>query len=139
MVKPARRRDLVGFFRKRFQMSTSRACELASLARSTYRYQPRRQEHQALRQRLIELAVERPRFGYRRLHLLLRREGFQANHKKVYRLYREEGLAVRRRRRKRVARSRRRPLATPSCINERWSMDVVGDEKARHSGYLTAV
>jgi len=72
------------------------------------------------------MAEERVRWGYRRLHVLLRREGIHANHKAVYRLYREEGLAVRRRKRKRVAVARR-PMVPPQRLNERWSMDYVSD------------
>jgi putative transposase len=79
-----------------------------------------------LRQRLRELAVERVRWGYRRLHVLLLREGVVVNHKRVYRLYREEGLAVRRRKRKRVAVARQ-PMTVPSQLNECWGMDFMSD------------
>jgi len=72
------------------------------------------------------LAEQRPRFGYRRIHVLLRREGYAVNRKRVHRIYRLEGLAVRRRRRKRVA-VPRRPMPMPSGVNERWSMDFVHD------------
>jgi putative transposase len=76
---------------------------------------------------LIRLAQERPRWGYRRLHVLVRREGFAVNHKRVYRLYRAEGLAVRRRRRRRLARPRI-ALSAPSRPNERWSLDFMSDQ-----------
>jgi putative transposase len=79
-----------------------------------------------LRARLHELALERVRWGYRRLHLLLRREGQRVNVKRVYRLYREEGLAVRRRKRKRVAVARA-PQPAPRRLNERWTMDFMSD------------
>lgn len=79
-----------------------------------------------MRQRLRELALERVRWGYRRLHVLLRREGLVVNHKRVYRLYREEGLAVRRRKRKRVAVARQ-PMMVPSQLNECWGMDFMSD------------
>jgi putative transposase len=75
---------------------------------------------------LRELALERVRWGYRRLHVLLRREGLQVNHKRVYRLYREEGLTVRRRKRKRVAMARR-PMFVPTCRNEGWALGFVSD------------
>ena len=77
-----------------------------------------------------ELAAERPRFGYRRLHILLRREGWPVNHKRIERMYREEGLAVRRKKRKRVAQGQRRPHPTPSRVDERWSMDFMADSLA---------
>jgi putative transposase len=80
-----------------------------------------------LRQRLRELAAERRRYGYRRLRVLLRREGRVVNHKRVYRLYREEGLSVRRRKRKRIGAMERQPLTLPTSCNQRWSMDFVSD------------
>jgi putative transposase len=89
----------------KFQLSERRACALVGLGRSTCRYQTRRRDWPALRDRLRTLAGERRRFGYRRLHVLLRREGFAVNLKRIYRLYTQEGLTVRRRkRRRRVAR-----------------------------------
>ena len=96
------------------------------LALSTRRYPSRRPRREALRARLRELAQERVRWGYRRLHLLLGREGITVNRKCVYRLYREEGLAVRRRKRKRVAVTRV-PMAVPSALNDCWAMDFVSD------------
>ena len=90
---------------ERYGLSERRACRLIGIGRSTLRYRSHpRSEEEPLRRRLRELAAERPRFGYRRLHVLLRREGVIVNHKRIERLYREDGLAVRRRRRKRVAR-----------------------------------
>ena len=77
--------------------SQRRACSLVGLDRKTYRYASRRPADEALRERLRELASERRRFGYRRLHILLRREGIEVNHKKLYRLYKEERLTVRKR------------------------------------------
>jgi putative transposase len=96
------------------------------MALSSQRYRSRRAPQEALRQRLRELAIERVRWGYRRLHILLDREGVRVNHKRLYRLYREEGLAVRRRKRKRVA-VPRQPLATPTRWNECWAMDFMSD------------
>ncbi|MCP4602775.1 MAG: transposase [Proteobacteria bacterium] len=80
-----------------------------------------------MRERIIELAGERRRFGYRRLHILLRREGLSVNHKAVHRIYREEGLQVRRRKRKRIGPTDRQPIELPGRTNERWSMDFVSD------------
>ena len=108
-------------------LSERRACRLAGMARSSCRYAARRQEPAGLRDRLRDLAQERRRFGYRRLTVLLRREGWPVNHKRVYRLYREEGLAVRRRKRKRIGAVERQPLAIPTRPNERWSMDFISD------------
>lgn len=107
-------------------LSQRRSCWLVGLERKTFRYRSRRPRREDLRLRLRSLAEERVRWGYRRLHVLLRREGIQANHKAVYRLYREEGLAVRRRKRKRVA-VPRRPMVLPQRVNERWSMDYMSD------------
>jgi len=108
-------------------ISERRVCRLLRLARGTKRYQPRRQADEAeLRQRLRELATERPRFGYRRLGALLEREGRRVNHKRVHRLYRADGLSLRRKKRKRLRRS-----APPEVVltggNQRWSMDFVSD------------
>jgi len=80
-----------------------------------------------LRERLKELASQRRRFGYRRLHALLRREGWRVNHKAVHRIYVEEGLQVRQRKRKRLARALRRPMLVPQAPNQRWSMDFQHD------------
>jgi putative transposase len=93
---------------------------------SSQRYRSRRAAQAELRARLQALALERVRWGYRRLHLLLRREGHAVNVKRVYRLYREEGLAVRRRKRKRVAVARA-PITTPTRLNERWALDFMSD------------
>ena len=117
--------------RERYGLSERRACRLVEIGRSTLRYCPRKRGDEApLRDRLRELAAERPRFGYRRLHVLLRREGVIVNHKRVERLYREEGLAVRRRRRKRVARDGRGRAALPGRPNQQWGVDFVSDTLA---------
>lgn len=76
---------------------------------------------------MLAIARERPRFGYRRLYVRLRREGLMVNHKRVYRLYRAEGLAVRKRKRKRINATQRQPHALPTRPNQRWSMDFVSD------------
>jgi putative transposase len=101
---------------------------LVGIGRSAMRYRrKRRPDEGVLRQRLRELAAERSRFGYRRLHALLRREGVVVNHKRVERLYREEGLAVRKRRRTRVARDGRGHPTHPTGPNEQWTVDFLGD------------
>jgi putative transposase len=110
---------------------------LLGVSRSGCRYQPHRRDEEVLRQRLKELAVERRRFGYRRLAILLRREGWGVNHKRVYRLYRQEHLQVRKRLRKRTASLERVPLALPRGPNERWSMDFMTDSLATGRRFRT--
>lgn len=130
-MMPAQRRAAVQWIQERHGLSERHACRLVGIGRSTLRYRPRRSaDEEALRQRLRTLAVERPRFGYRRLHVLLRREGVIVNHKRVERLYREEGLAVRRRGRKRVARDGRGRAALPARPNQQWGIDFVSDTLA---------
>ena len=112
-MTPAQRRAAVGWLRERYAFSERRACRLGGTGRSSARYRPVRGDDAAVRRRLRELAAERPRFGYRRLHGLRRREGIVVNHKRIQRLYSEEGLAVRRRRRKRLAREGRGAAPAP--------------------------
>lgn len=125
-MTPAARRQAAALAREEFWLSERRACGLVMLNRSSFRYAARRREWPGLRERLRELAGLRVRFGYRRLHWMLRREGFMVNHKRVYRLYRQENLAVRRRQRKRRP-AERQPAGLPEGINQRWSMDFVSD------------
>jgi putative transposase len=120
----------VAFTQERFHFSQRRACRLVGAARSVVRYRGRQRDDAALRCRLGELAAERPRFGYRRLHVLLRREGIVVNHKRVERLYRAEGLAVRRRKRKSPARVLRGRPPAPARANEQWALDFVEDSLA---------
>jgi putative transposase len=131
-MTPAQRRAAVHRVRERYGPSERRACRLVGIGRSTLRYRLRRDEDEPLRRRLRELAAERPRFGYRRLHVLLRRdrEGILITHKRVARLYREEGLAVRRRGRKRAARDGRGRAALPERPNQQWGIDFVSDTLA---------
>jgi len=122
---------MVQWVRERYGLSERRACRLVGIGRSTQRYCPHRRSDDApVRQRLRELAAARPRFGYRRLYVMLRREGVIINHKRVERLYREEGLAVRRRKRKRVARDGRGRPAMPGRPNQQWGIDFVSDTLA---------
>lgn len=130
-MKPAQRRAAVDWLRTRFGFSERRACRVAGIGRSTTRYCGRgRTDETQLRYRLRELAVERPWFGYRRLHVLLRREGIAINHKRIERLYREEQLEGRRRRRKRIARDGRGRPDAPGHPNEQWAIDFVSDALA---------
>jgi transposase InsO family protein len=130
MVTPAARRDAVAHLRAGHGMSERRACALISADRSSVRYRSRRPEEAGLRRRLRELADQRRRFGYRRLHVLLRAEGWTMNRKKTQRLYGEEGLAVRRRKSRRRIAVARTPIPAPDGPNSRWSMDFVHDQLA---------
>lgn len=112
-----------------YRVSERRTCGVLDFSRSTHRYVSVASRHEELRIRLRDLATARPNWGYRRLGLLLQREGWQANHKLVYRLYRDEGLGLRRRRpRRRVSAARRQGVAQPARRNESWSMDFMSDQ-----------
>ena len=113
-----------------YQLSEKRACGLIGITRWINRYQSRRDPQTELRMRLRELAGSRVRYGYRRLTVLLRREGREVNAKRIYRLYREEGLQVRTARRTKRAAHVRVPLAGATRPNQRWSMDFVSDRFA---------
>jgi putative transposase len=107
-------------------VSERRACKLLEMDRSSYRYEPQPDRNAALREQLIRLARQKPRYGYRRLGVLLDRSGQRVNHKRLYRVYREEHLAVRRLKRKRLI----RPAASIAVLtraNQEWSMDFVMD------------
>jgi putative transposase len=109
-------------------LSRRRACRLVGISRSVVEREPRRaRDHTRLRERLHALAGERRRFGYRRLHVLLRREGWKTNHKLVERLYREEKLAIRRRGRQKRLGSVPAGSWCPVAANQRWSLDFVED------------
>ncbi|MEG3620375.1 IS3 family transposase [Magnetovibrio sp. PR-2] len=127
LVRPSGKRSVVSHMVSEHGLSQRRACRLASLNLSTWQYKSRRPDVQGLRERIVELAAERRRFGYRRLHILLRREGWGVNHKAVHRIYQEEGLQVRKRKRKRIGPADRQPILLPERVNERWSMDFVSD------------
>ncbi len=111
-----------------YEVSQRRACRTIEADRTSMRYRSIRPDDAALRARLRELASERRRFGYRRLQILLRREGTRVNHKKLRRLYREERLQVRRRGGRKRALGTRAPMAVPQGPNQRWSMDFVSDQ-----------
>lgn len=121
------------FITDSFGLSLRRACDLVSLARSTFHYpdKPRDPEEDKIRERLKELAQKKRRYGCPRLHILLRREGLQINHKRTERLYREEKLSLRRKRsRKKIAGLLRVDLPKPVCRNHVWGMDFVSDHIA---------
>ena len=122
----------VAFAVEHFPMTERRACKLVGLDRSSYRYQPRRDHNAELRQELVSVARQKPRYGYRRLHALLSRRGFAVSAQRVYRLYRAEGLMVRRLRRKRLSR-----VAVASNLkrsNQEWALDFVSDALATGRG-----
>jgi putative transposase len=137
MVTPAARRRAVGWLLGRHGVSVRRACRAIELSESTYRYKSCRTEPEGLRERMLELAAERPRFGYRRIHVLLVREGWAINHKRIRRMYRQENLAVLRKKRKRIAQTARRPKVMPEGPNERWSIDFVADSLATGRSFRT--
>ncbi len=127
------KRQVVGFIRQKFKLTERRACRVLGLWRSTQRHHrnsPGEEKDLALNIRLRELAEQRPRFGYRRLQVLLEREGQVINHKRVYRIYRAEGLAVRRKARKKIAARDRVQKPVVSAANQRWSMDFMSDQLA---------
>ena len=126
VLKLPRQRELV----TQLQVSERRACRVLQFPRATLRYRSVAQDQTPLRMRLRELAAARVRYGYRRLHVLLHREGWRVNHKRIYRLYRLEGLALRRRCRRKRASAMRVIPAQAQAPNERWSMDFVSDTLA---------
>jgi transposase InsO family protein len=130
MVGPAAKREAVAHLQSRFEMSERRACAVIAADRKTIRYRSRRPPETALRARLRDLANERRRFGYRRLFILLRREGEPSGINRIYRLYREEGLAVRKRKARRRAVGTRAPILVAARPNARWSLDFVHDQLA---------
>ncbi|MBB3965887.1 transposase InsO family protein [Rhizobium metallidurans] len=111
-------------------LSERRACQIISADRKTIRYQSHRPVETELRARLRELANERRRFGYRRLFVLLRREGEPSGVNRIYRLYREEGFTVRKRKARRRAVGMRAPILVEAKANARWSLDFVHDQFA---------
>ena len=126
-MKPAQRRELVTFLRVGFQVSERRACRVIPIARATHRYQSQAKDQSALKIRLRDLAKSRIRYGYRRLHVLLQREGWHVNHKRVYRLYRQAGLSLRLKARKQRVSGLRGPKPVATRPNECWSMDFMAD------------
>jgi putative transposase len=137
MVGPVALRLGVDELRAKFAMKKRRACRVVGLAPATYYYRARRPERAELREKLRTFAAERPRWGYRRLHVLLKREGHDVNHKLVFRLYRSEGLAVRRKKRKRIAASVRVLPPPPTRPRQQWTMDFTQDSLASGRQFRT--
>ncbi len=129
-MTPGARREAVAHLRQSYPVSQRRACRAIGADRASVRYRGRRPDDSAVRTRLRELAAARRRFGYRRLHVLLRREGTHMNHKKLRRLYAEERLQVRRRGGRKRALGTRAPMAIPQGSNQRWSLDFLSDALA---------
>lgn len=127
MVKPAEQRPVVSYLIERHALSERHACRLVGLNRSTYRYTACDDKDVELRERLNALASQYPRYGYLMLHSLLKSEGLVQNKKRTYRLYTEESLQVRIKKRKKLYRPRQ-VLTVPESTNERWSMDFVSDQ-----------
>ena len=119
-------RQDVAFLREQYEVSERRACKLLLLDRTTYRYEPRPDHNAQLREKMTELAKKKPRYGYRRLHVLLERQGEKVSPMRLFRLYQQAGLAVRRLKRKRLA----RPAAVAPLhvrANQEWALDFVTD------------
>ncbi|GBQ48989.1 transposase [Komagataeibacter sucrofermentans DSM 15973] len=127
MVTPVAKRQAVDHIRGVLALSERRACALVGLARRVARYISTRADDVVLRQRLRELAGQRRRFGFRRLSYLLAREGLTPNHKKLFRLYQEEGLKVCHRGGRKRALGTRSPMTVPQEPGQRWSLDFVSD------------
>ncbi|TAY09974.1 IS3 family transposase, partial (plasmid) [Rhizobium ruizarguesonis] len=128
VVTPAAKRKAVAHLMSHHEMSERRACKAIGFCRMTVRYETRRDDDHELRERMKALAHERRRFGYRRIHVLLRREGHLVNHKRLFRLYREEKLTVRKRGGRKRAIGTRAPMLVPMVANDRWSLDFVSDQ-----------
>ena len=128
-MKPSRRRPVVSYLRGVYRVSQERACYVARIPVSTFRYQSIREPRTALRLRIREIAQARVRYGYRKIRVLLKREGWNVGKKLVYRLYCEEGLALRYKpRRRRCAATNRRERCKPNAPNQAWSLDFVADQ-----------
>jgi putative transposase len=130
VVTPPAKREAVAYVLQTHGVSERRACRVPGIERALVRYCFTRPRDVALRERLRALASERRRFGYRRLAILLKREGFTCNIKKVQRIYREEQLMVTRRKGRKKATGTRQPLPKPDSINQVWSLDFVSDALA---------
>ena len=141
-MSPQARREAVTAMRAKTQISERRACSLIGLSRTVLRYAAcGDQRNVVLRARILALAAARRRFGYRRIHVMLRREGACVNRKRVQRLYCQERLQVQRRKRRHGVAVERRPLIVPTGPNQVWSMDFVSDalETGRRLKCLTIV
>jgi putative transposase len=128
-MKPVRQREMVDHVRTAWQVSIRRACRALPVERSSYHYRSRRAGQAPLSKRIKEIAETRVRYGYRRIHVLLRREGWMVNHKRVCRLYREQGLQLRNKTPKRRVKAKlRSDRTTALAANDIWAMDFVHDQ-----------
>ena len=128
-MKPARQRELVDDMRRSWRVSIRRACGNLCVDRSSYHYRSRRPSQASLKERIKAIAETRVRYGYRRIHVLLRREGWLVNAKRVNRLYREMGLQLRNKSPKRKVKAKlREGRSAPVCSNDVWAMDFVHDQ-----------
>lgn len=130
MVTPALKKEVAGYLQEHHGLSQRKAARLVKSAPKVLRYKSKRPDDGGLRTRLRELAEQRPRFGYRRLHVLLRREGVLINRKKTHRLYRQEKLHLRPKKRRRITSSARVVPEAPTGPNQIWTMDFVHDNLA---------
>ena len=126
-MRPEAKREAVAHLCDVHEVSQRRACHVLAVDRSSVRYKSVRPDDAGLRKAIRDVARERRRFGYRRIGVMLERQGISMNHKKLRRLYRAEKLQVRKRGGRKRALGTRRPMVLPSCINERWSLDFVSD------------
>lgn len=122
-MKPGRARALVDYLRETYRISVRRACQAYPLDRSTYHYRSRRPGQTAWSKRIREIAETRVRYGYRRVHILLRREGWSINHKRTRRLYRAQGLQLNKNPKRKMAVKLREDRVMATAPNECWAMD----------------
>ena len=127
MVTPDAKRKAVAHLMNTHQVSQRRVCDVLQVDRSTVRYQSKKVDDVELRDAIKRVARDRRRFGYRRINVMLQREGIHMNHKKLRRIYVEEKLQVRRRGGRKRALGTRRPMEVPDSPNQRWSLDFVSD------------
>jgi putative transposase len=130
VVRPALRRATAEYLQETYSVGLRRICGLLQMARSTFYYESQGRGDEALREALKETAVKRRRWGYRMLSLALWRRGFTDNHKRIYRVYREEGLQVKRRSKRKTAKWRGEKPAAATGFNQRWSIDFMSDQLA---------
>jgi len=128
MVRPAARREAAGHLEEKHHISERRACRVLDLNRSTRRYAAIPKDDGEVRMQLKKLAAANPRYGCPRLYMIIRRNGVVVNHKKIHRIYREEGLQVRRKTRRKRLSGLRAPLVPAIRPNQRWSVDFVSDQ-----------
>lgn len=131
-MKPVAKRKAVGFLMSEMGLSERRGRRLVGLARSVRQYRPVPKDDDAVIERMKALASEHRRYGYLRLHAMLRREGLVTNRKRTWRLYVEQGLQVRTKKRRKLPRRDRVPARVPERPMQRWSMDFISDQLGDH-------